>query len=62
MKSYRCPTTPVPYNDGSGETLAGCGAEFSAEPDHEGLVDCPECGMWFTDDKSFQALREDNDA
>jgi len=44
---YRCPTTPTPYDDNPDETMAGCGHEFEAEPDEEGLVDCPNCGMWF---------------
>jgi hypothetical protein len=38
---YQCPGDE--YND-----LVGCGSVFDAEPDEEGLVDCPVCGMWFT--------------
>jgi len=26
--------------------VVGCGQTFEAEPDDEGLVDCPFCGMW----------------
>jgi hypothetical protein len=44
----RCPTTwhlEAPY---AGPLyVVGCGAIFCAEPDHERLVDCPECGIWF---------------
>jgi len=43
-KQYRCPT-------GEEHTVVGCGAEFEAEPDAEGLVDCPACGIWFNPDK-----------
>jgi hypothetical protein len=25
----------------------GCRHTFTDEPDDEGLVDCPECGIWF---------------
>lgn len=27
--------------------LLGCGTTFEQEPDDEGLVDCPSCGIWF---------------
>jgi hypothetical protein len=43
VKTYICPTTPGPRNS----TILGCGATFHAEPDHEGLVDCPNCEIWF---------------
>lgn len=36
-----CPVNPREPGD-----LVGCGMDFEAEPDHEGLVDCPHCGMW----------------
>lgn len=43
---YRCPDqADAPGSDG--HTVVGCGAEFDAEPDHDGLIDCPECGIWF---------------
>ena len=48
MSRYRCPTTPSPIaTTHDGDPILGCGAEFDAEPDHDGLVDCPECGIWF---------------
>lgn len=47
----RCPTdADVPHaerTDAPGEFIIGCGHEFVAEVDQEGLVDCPNCGMWF---------------
>lgn len=27
--------------------IVGCGATFQAEADDEGLIDCPNCGMFF---------------
>ncbi len=42
MTSYRCPDATRCPDD-----VVGCGHRFEAEPDHEGLVDCPECGIWF---------------
>ena len=42
MTSYTCPSSAPAESD-----IIGCGAIFEAEPDGEGLVDCPECGMWF---------------
>lgn len=35
--------------------VVGCGAEFDAEPDREGLIDCPNCGMWFDAPKRYIA-------
>lgn len=43
MKTYKCPTQQGPQ----GGDIVGCGHVFHAEPDDEGLVDCPECGIWF---------------
>lgn len=48
MRLHRCPDTahmPPPYHGPL--YVVGCGAVFPAEPDREGLIDCPECGMWF---------------
>jgi hypothetical protein len=42
---YKCPTEPDP----EGGDILGCGHVFEATPDEEGLVDCPECGIWFRD-------------
>ncbi len=45
---YRCPDYQHPeYTADS----VGCGHEFESEPDDEGIVDCPNCGMWFTPTK-----------
>lgn len=30
------------------DDIVGCGETFDAEPDFEGLIDCPHCGIWFT--------------
>lgn len=35
-----------PAEKRSDDDIVGCGLEFEAIPDHEGLVDCPHCGMW----------------
>ena len=43
-RTYRCPTEPEP---GVTDSLIGCGHTFTATPDDEGLVDCPNCGIWF---------------
>lgn len=45
MQRYRCPDGPDP----EGGDIVGCGEEFKAEPDFEGYVDCPHCGIWFRD-------------
>lgn len=42
---YTCPSTKRCEDD-----VVGCGASFEAVPDHDGLIDCPECGMWFRAD------------
>lgn len=39
---HRCPNDKLPDID-----IVGCGHEFDSEPDKEGLVDCPNCGMFF---------------
>lgn len=49
MSVYICPT----WAQFPGDTILGCGARIETEPDKEGLVDCPECGIWF---KSEQGL------
>lgn len=43
-----CPTTPVPYDDDPTQVLVGCGSSNVSEPDDEGIVDCLDCGIWFT--------------
>lgn len=48
MTQYKCPENPTPYDDNPAEMMTGCGAVFEGSADEEGLVDCPECGMWFT--------------
>lgn len=40
-RTHICPAEPRHEGD-----LKGCGMEFQAVPDEEGLVDCPHCGMW----------------
>jgi hypothetical protein len=40
--TYRCPDGERHPGD-----VVGCGAVFAAEPDDEGVVDCPTCGMFF---------------
>jgi predicted nucleic acid-binding Zn-ribbon protein len=41
---YQCPPTPRADVE---DDIVGCGHIFEAEPDEEGLIDCPNCGMWF---------------
>ncbi|ORB76419.1 hypothetical protein BST46_30225 [Mycobacterium timonense] len=41
-----CPTDPL-QQDGTPHTIIGCGALIPDDRDDEGLVDCPECGIWF---------------
>lgn len=42
-----CPTTET-HPDGQPATIIGCGQVIEdPTPDHEGLIDCPHCGMWF---------------
>lgn len=49
--THRCPTVRR-----SPEDIIGCGHEFNAEPDEEGFVDCPHCGLFFKADPREQAL------
>ncbi len=48
MPKQVCPTHPDPQ----GGDIIGCGHVFEAEPDDEGLLDCPECGIVFSPDDS----------
>lgn len=42
-----CPTEET-HPDGQPATIIGCGQVIEdPTPDHEGLIDCPHCGMWF---------------
>lgn len=43
---YICPD----WQTGEADPVMGCGARFRAEPDHEGAVDCPFCGIFFWPD------------
>lgn len=45
MRTYRCPDTIQEPTEA--DPLVGCGLNFDGEPDDEGLVDCPRCGLWF---------------
>ena len=40
-----CPTTVRGDDD-----IVGCGTTFTAYPDWEGIVDCPNCGLFFSED------------
>ena len=44
---YTCPDRERHADD-----IVGCGSSFEGDPDFEGLVDCPVCGMWFRADGS----------
>jgi hypothetical protein len=46
-----CPDWPSP--DVAPESqIIGCGRTYDAEPDCEGLVDCPECGICFNAERA----------
>ncbi|HEY5657470.1 MAG TPA: hypothetical protein VIY27_06745 [Myxococcota bacterium] len=42
VMTWKCPEKARHPGD-----IVGCGETFDAEPDAEGLVDCPHCGIWF---------------
>lgn len=50
MIRVTCPTTPMDSD------IVGCGRTFDATPDDEGMVDCPNCGMWFRPKPSYEDL------
>ena len=54
MLKYRCPETP-------NEDINGCGEVFWAEPDDEGLIDCPNCGIWFSPEKEPHTIVDSTD-
>lgn len=46
--TFRCPdSTHLEPPEYGPLYVVGCGHVFKATPDHEGLIDCPNCGMWF---------------
>jgi hypothetical protein len=47
LTEYTCPNYPDPTLKAGEHEVIGCGATFKARADFEGLVDCPECGIWF---------------
>lgn len=52
MPKYKC----LDWNNESDpidqqSELVGCGYVFEANQDDEGLIDCPNCGMWFNPDR-----------
>lgn len=48
--AVRCPTGTT-ASDGTAHTIIGCGALIPDVRDDEGLVDCPDCGIWFNPDE-----------
>ena len=42
VETWWCPDTKRVADD-----VVGCGAQFEAEADEHGWVDCPECGIMF---------------
>lgn len=50
-----CPTGIV-QSDGTEHTIVGCGALIPHVRDDEGLVNCPNCGMWFDPTKERTPL------
>lgn len=49
--AVRCPDNADPL----GGDIVGCGAEFTAAPDFEGLIDCPHCGVVFSPERERRA-------
>lgn len=48
MPTYECPDYTRPDAlSGKYEELVGCGHVFEADPDFEGFIDCPNCGMFW---------------
>jgi hypothetical protein len=48
MRTVRC---PIEDNEpGPTGTIVGCGHVFDALPDDDGIVDCPNCGLFFDPD------------
>lgn len=45
-KYVTCPTG-LYAADGTRHTIIGCGARIEDIRDDEGIVDCPNCGIWF---------------
>lgn len=41
-----CPTA-THHRDGTPHTIVGCGSTNLTGPDHEGLYDCLDCGIFF---------------
>lgn len=42
-KTVICPTDPGPENS----NILGCGQTVENQPDDEGFVDCPACGVFW---------------
>lgn len=57
MQTYCCPTAPQ-TPEGEPHTIIGCGSVFEAEPDDEGIIDCPHCGLWFGQDGTQTLIEE----
>ena len=36
-----------------GSGIRGCGENFTASADHEQLIDCPHCGIWWSTDRDL---------
>lgn len=47
MANLICPTTHNPADAPGDDRLTGCGGIVSGEPDSEGWMDCPHCGLAF---------------
>ena len=45
-----CPTSKETA-DGDPHAVIGCGSSNVQGPDHEGLYDCLDCGVWFSHDE-----------
>ena len=41
-------TITCPSDERHPGDVVGCGSAFESVPDHEGLHDCPHCGIFFT--------------
>jgi hypothetical protein len=52
MLKLRCPRNVDP----KGGDILGCGNVFEQEPDAEGLVDCPHCGIVFSPEREPETV------
>jgi hypothetical protein len=55
MPRYRCPRLSPRLTVSGDDTGGPCGFAFDAEPDAQGIVTCPQCGIWWFADPTTRA-------